>query len=179
MSPKATSDGRSSGWSARDRCSSPEVCCPAFRRRDYHFFIDGPSLVDRVRGSRRGSTARARRPLRGMEPAPRLGQRIFADTLGHDIDDDGCSCGPRPRRPSGLSRAGHDTAGPCRTGGLEGAELLATAGGFAALFLGLSNAYDNHGMRDFVLGATAGAIGGLILGGLLGSRPSRGERSSP
>jgi hypothetical protein len=63
--------------------------------------------------------------------------------------------------------------------GLEGAVLLATAGGFAAIFLGLSNGYDNHGMHDFVLGATAGAIGGLILGGLLGSRPSRGERSSP
>ncbi len=62
--------------------------------------------------------------------------------------------------------------------GLGGAMLLATAGGFTGLVVSLNSGYygeyDNHGMRDSLLGI-AGAIG-LGVAGAIGALILRGDR---
>ena len=62
-------------------------------------------------------------------------------------------------------------------GAIEGAVLLATVGGFGFLFLGLASPEGAfHGLRNFTLGAIVGGIAGIVLGGVLGSRPSTDDR---
>ncbi len=62
-------------------------------------------------------------------------------------------------------------------GAIGGAVLLATVGGFGFLFLGLASPEGAfHGLRNFTLGAIVGGIAGTVLGGLLGSQPSRDDR---
>jgi hypothetical protein len=62
--------------------------------------------------------------------------------------------------------------------GIGGAVFLGTAGGFIGVLLGLWHGYDNHGTRDFVIGAIPGAITGLAVGRLFGARVSGAERSA-
>lgn len=65
-------------------------------------------------------------------------------------------------------------------GAIGGAVLLAPVGGFGFLFLELGSSEGAfHGLRNFTLGAIVGGIAGIVLGGLLGSQPSRDDRVVP